>query len=213
MPEAESFHEGFINGFLHRPDGPARNGIVLTHGAGGNCQAPLLVALSNAFAVSGFYVLRCDLPFRQKRRSGPPFPAEATEDRAGLASAVITLRNIASGRIFLGGHSYGGRQASILVSEDPQIADGLLLLSYPLHPPKKPDNLRTGHFSELRLPCLFVHGTNDPFGSIGEMKSWAGIIPGPAEISVIEGAGHDLARGKFDLPRLVIEPFRNLTNT
>src|SRR6185312_9324519 len=210
MGESKTFCEGSTNGFLHVPPSPARDGVVLAHGAGGDCQAPLLVTIAEAFASSGFYVLRCDLPFRQRRRFGPPFPAQAADDRNGIKSAAAEMRKLVPGRILVGGHSYGGRQASILASEDPAAADGLLLLSYPLHPPKKPENLRTAHFPRLQIPCLFVHGTNDPFASIEELQNAMGLIAGPTELSVIERAGHDLARGKFDVLALVVNCFRKL---
>src|SRR5579872_2321118 len=119
-----------VRGFLHRPDGEATGALVLTHGAGSNCGAPLLVAVSEAFAAAGIAVLRCDLPFRQARPHGPPF-GNGSKDRAGLRRAVDVLREIVPTRTFLGGHSYGGRQASMLAAEDPTLAAGLLLLSYP----------------------------------------------------------------------------------
>jgi predicted alpha/beta-hydrolase family hydrolase len=208
MGEPKIFTEGSTSGFLHIAAGPPRDGLVLTHGAGGNCQAPLLIAVAEAFASAGFHVLRFDLPFRRQRRFGPPFPAHAAADRNGLKLAAAEMGKLVPGRIFLGGHSYGGRQASLLASEDP--ADGLLLLSYPLHPPKKPENLRTAHFPKLRTPCLFVHGTKDPFGSVQELQNAIEAIPGPPELSVIERTGHDLLRGNFDVLKLVVEPFRSL---
>src|SRR5690349_5480105 len=106
MTEVKTFSEGAVSGFVHVPAAPCRDGIVLTHGAGGNCQAALLLKVAEAFAASGVFVLRCDLPFRQRRRFGPPFPAQAAEDRNGLRSALVTMRKLAPGRIFLGGHSY-----------------------------------------------------------------------------------------------------------
>ena len=127
-----------VRGFLHRPESPSGDGLVLTHGAGGNAKMALLVALAEAFTAAGFLVLRCDLPFRRTRPFGPPRPAEAARDRTGLANAIAAMRKIAAGRVFLGGQSYGGRQASMLLAER-QIADGLLLLSYPLHPPARPE--------------------------------------------------------------------------
>src|SRR5262249_13250613 len=130
--------EPHVRGFLHEPAQPSGNGLVLTHGAGANCNSKLLTALANAFANAGFLVLLCDLPFRQARPSGPPFPAMAARDRQGLSRAVEILRKKTAGHIFLGGHSYGGRQGSMLAAEQPDIAAGLLLLSYPLHPPRKP---------------------------------------------------------------------------
>ena len=145
--------EPFVRGLLHRPINPNGSGLVLTHGAGSNCQAPLLIALAEAFSAAGFVVLRCDLPYRQDRPYGPPGPGDAKRDRAGLKNAVEAVRNLARGRVFLGGHSYGGRQASMLCAEFPENAPeevaGLLLLSYPLHPPRKLDQLRTQHFFHL----------------------------------------------------------------
>src|SRR5436305_1072224 len=130
-----------VRGFLHRPAEPSGDGLVLTHGAGGNCNAPLLVALGEKFADAGWTVLRCDLPFRQLRPTGPP-RGNGSEDRDGLRRAVEALRKLVPGRVFLGGQSYGGRQASMLAAAEPGLADGLLLLSYPLHPPGKPAQLR-----------------------------------------------------------------------
>ena len=188
----------------------AGGGLVLTHGAGGNCQAKLLVALGNAFAEEGLIVLRCDLPFRQSRPHGPPFPAMAVRDREGLQRALEFIRKRAAGKVFLGGHSYGGRQATMLVADNPELADGLLLLSYPLHPPRKPTELRTAHFPKLRARCLFVHGSRDPFGSQQEMNSALKLIPTETMLMEVEGAGHDLLgkSAKSDLPKRIVAVFQ-----
>src|SRR5579864_763998 len=143
-----------VRGFLHSPATPNGEALVLTHGAGSSSTALLLVALSEAFARSGFTVLRCDLPFRQDRRTGPPFPGNADRDRLGLRNAVEVMRKQVTGKVFLGGHSYGGRQATMLSAAEPSLVPGLLLLSYPLHPPRKPEQLRTQHLHNLRTPSL-----------------------------------------------------------
>jgi uncharacterized protein len=181
-----------IHGFLHVPPHPNGNTLVLTHGAGSNCQARLLVEISEAFAGSGFTVLRFDLPFRRDRPQGPPFPAGAGKDRDGLRRAVTLMKAKTRGQIFLGGHSYGGRQASILLSEEPDLVQAVLLLAYPLHPPRKPTELRTQHFPKLRTPALFVHGTRDPFATPDEMISALKLIPAPHSLYEIESAGHEL---------------------
>ncbi len=170
------------------------DGLVLTHGAAGNARAPLLVALDRAFAARGFTVLRYDLPYRQARPTGPPRPSEAARDREGLREAVHSLRAQESGRVFLGGQSYGGRQASILAATEPELTDALLLLSYPLHPPGRPAELRTAHFPELRTPALFVHGSAGPFGSLDELEKARARIPARTSVLPVEGAGHDLYR-------------------
>jgi predicted alpha/beta-hydrolase family hydrolase len=204
MATITPFAKPGIRGFLHRPEsGATGNGLVLTHGAGGNAASPLLAAAEDAFAAAGFTVLRCDLPFRQKRPRGPPSPAAAAADRAGLRGAVEAMRERVSGRVVLGGVSYGGRQATILAADEPRIAAALLLFSYPLHPPGWPEQLRTGHFPRVRLPALFVQGTRDPFGSPEELRRAVAAIPAPTRILAIEGAGHDLKRGDFDLPAVV----------
>lgn len=201
-----------VYGFLHRPGRPARDGIALTHGAGSDCDAPLLVALATAFAEIGVAALRFDLPFRQARAQGPPSPATAARDREGVRQAVAALRGVVSGQRFAGGHSYGGRQASMLLADDPGIAGALLLLAYPLHPPRRREVLRTSHLPALRAPTLFVHGTRDPFGTVAELERARALIPGPTALLTVE-SGHDLGQARGDLPALsarIASTFLNL---
>jgi predicted alpha/beta-hydrolase family hydrolase len=205
----EPFADGQVRGFLHRPDQPSGNAIALSHGAGSNCQAPLLVAVAKQFEAAGFTVLRCDLPFRQARPSGPPSPGGAAADREGLRAAAAALRKIAGVRVFLGGHSYGGRQATMLAASDPGAAEGLLLLSYPLHPPRRPTELRTAHFPKLTTPAVFVHGSRDPFGTPDEMREALALIPAITTLVEIESAGHDLKSGKT--PVRALEAFLKMT--
>jgi predicted alpha/beta-hydrolase family hydrolase len=187
-----------VRGYLHRPQTPNGDGLVLSHGAGSNAQAPLLAALAEEFSAAGFVVLRCDLPYRQARSYGPPGPGDAARDRKGLENAVAALRRMVPEGLFLGGHSYGGRQSTMLCAEQPGLVDGLLLLSYPLHPPRKPDQLRTQHLPNLQTPGLFVEGTRDPFGSIEEIEAALKLIPANTELLKIDGAGHDLGfKGKM----------------
>ncbi|MGA7576050.1 MAG: alpha/beta family hydrolase [Terriglobales bacterium] len=203
-----------VRGFLHTPVNRNGDGLILTHGAGSDCSAPLLVALSEAFAGEGYVVLRCDLPFRQERRTGPPFPGRAERDRAGLRNAVAVLREKVASRMFLGGHSYGGRQATILGAGESDLVSGLLLLSYPLHPPRRLEQLRIQHLPDLRTPSLFVHGTRDPFGSIEEMTGALQLVPAKTELMTVEGVGHDLGfKGKElaqDLPGSILAGFEKM---
>jgi len=243
-PFEDATAEPAIRGFLHLPASsvagePAEasgDGIVLTHGAGANCQSKLLVAVSDALAATGFTVLRFDLPFRLARPYGPPRPGSAERDRQGLRRAVSLLRSQLAqdrlkpaatgkpaegtlrsegGRVFLGGHSYGGRQASILLAEDPGVADGLLLLSYPLHPPQKPSELRTKHFPQLTKPAFFVHGTRDPFATIAELQSALALIPARHVLLEVDGAAHDLLPQKSasDLPARIAREFLAFVGT
>jgi len=239
-----------VRGFLHTPENPNHKALVLTHGAGSNAQAPLLIALADVFCAAGFTVLRCDLPYRQTRSFGPPGPADAARDRAGLKNAIaavkknmgapsLSRRSLAGqggdfdlhtssaapdfpqgqrgeskgwDNIYLAGHSYGGRQSSMLCAEQPEDAPdlvaGLLLLSYPLHPPRKPEQQRTQHLPNLRTPTLFVNGTRDPFGTIAEMEQALKMIPARKQLLTIEGAGHDLGfKGKAKREDLAAKVF------
>jgi len=205
-----------VRGVLHPGRVPAADGLVLTHGAGGNRDAPLLVAVAEAFAVRGVTVLRCDLPYRQTRPRGAPSPAGAARDREGLRASLTVLRTRVTGRLFLGGHSYGGRQASMLLAAEPTLASGLLLQSYPLHPPGRPADLRTAHLPQLRVPALFVHGVTDVFAAPAELESARALIPGPTRILSING-GHDLGWGKkrsgHSLPATIADTFLDLMRT
>ena len=206
--------EARVRGSLHRPTASGADCLILTHGAGANCDAPLLVALADAFCAMGMVVLRCDLPFRQSRPHGPPARGSGERDQQGLRAAVESMRRHFSGRMFLGGHSYGGRQASMLAAAEPDLVKCLLLLSYPLHPPKRPGELRTGHFPVLQTPALFVHGTRDGFGSIAEMNAALKLIPARTELLPVADAGHELLtkRNREDLPQFVVEAFRSFIN-
>ena len=164
-------------------------------------------------------VLRCDLPFRQLRPHGPPLRGSAARDQQGLRRAVESIRQIVPGRVFLAGHSYGGRQGTLLAANAPGLVDGLLLLSYPLHPPKRQDQLRTAHFPNLHTPALFVSGTRDGFGTIEELTAALKLIPARTQLLPIEGADHELMskRNAAELPTAVrnafAEMFRSAMNT
>jgi predicted alpha/beta-hydrolase family hydrolase len=209
----ETIVQDGIRGFLHEAEGAARGGLVLTHGAGANCQTALLIAVSETFAKQGFTVLRCDLAFRQRRPHGPPSPSTSAADREGLRMAVSFVRGRMKGPVVLGGHSYGGRQATMLAAEEPGVAEALLLLSYPLHPPNKPAQLRTAHFPQLRTPALFVSGTKDPFGTPDELRAALGLVPARHELCLIENAGHDLKRPAFDWETVVAQISRLISGS
>lgn len=183
--------------------------LILTHGAGSNRNSPLLVAVANAFSAACVNTLRYDLPFRQERPHGPPRPGDAERDRAGLRAEILKIEETNPNPVWIGGHSYGGRQASMLASESPGLAEGLLLLSYPLHPPRKPAQLRTAHFPKLQTPALFVHGSRDPFGSIDELHEALALIPARTRLIEIAGAGHDLGRDHAGLATRIVAELKS----
>jgi hypothetical protein len=125
------------------------------------------------------------------------------------------MRRETSGRIFLGGHSYGGRQASMLAAAAPEVAERLLLLSYPLHPPQRLDQMRTGHFPSLQTPALFVSGERDGFGTQAEMETAMKLIPARTELLMVAGSGHELmtAKNRAELAGRVVEAFLRFANS
>jgi len=191
-PVREKSGSVYVQGYIHQPAVPNGDALVFTHGAGGNSDSTLLKILGDTFAGAGYLFLRCDLPFRHDRRTGPPRPGDAARDREGLEAALHLLRPQIAGRLFLGGQSYGGRQATMLLADKPELAGGLVLTSYPLHPPGKPTQLRTQHFPKLHTPALFVEGSRDPFASMEEMQAALKLIPARTAMITISGGGHDL---------------------
>ena len=180
-----------IGGVAHRPDGSPLGVVVLTHGAGGSRDSPLLIRICDEWAARGWLAVRYNLPYRRRRAAGPP-SGSATADQAGVAEAIAVGRGLSDGPLITGGHSYGGRLTSMVIAENPGVADELTLFSYPLHPPGKPERLRTEHFPAITVPTVFTHGSSDPFGSLDELRAAAELIPAPTEIVEVSGARHDL---------------------
>lgn len=166
--------------------------LLLTPGAGADATHHTLVAIEEALAP--LPVARVDFPYRRAGRRAPDrapkLIATVVEEAARLAERTGAAPN----RIAFGGRSMGGRMCSMAVAQGLPAA-GLVLISYPLHPPGKPENLRTEHLPSIAVPCLFVSGTRDPFGTPEELEAATATIPGPVEHVWIEGGRHDL-KGK-----------------
>jgi len=203
----ESLTADGLRGVLHHPEHPDGSALALTHGAGSDHRSPLLVELARLFAAKGTLVLRYDLPYRQQGRKTPPMPAAQFRDREGVVRAVEFLRPRATGKLIAGGQSYGGRQTAMAAAENAALADGLLLLSYPLHPPGHPEKARTTFFPDWRTPALFVHGSRDPFGALDEMREALKLIPARVELLPADGAAHNL---KGADAALIVEHLRAL---
>jgi uncharacterized protein len=161
--------------------------LLLTPGAGADRTHHTLVAVEEA--VAPLPVARVDFPYRREGRRAPDRAPKAVACIRDEAAALVERAGIADGQLLLGGRSYGGRMCSMAVAERLPAA-GLVLLSYPLHPPGKPDQLRTEHFGDLDVPCLFVSGDRDPFGSPDELDAAVKAIPGPVTQVWVKG-GHD----------------------
>jgi uncharacterized protein len=193
-----------IAGVAHEPKGKAKGAVVLTHGAGGSRESPLLIKICDEWASRGWLAVRYNLPYRRRRPKGPP-SGSATTDQAGVVDAIELARTLIKGPIIAGGHSYGGRMTSMVIADEAAAVDVLTLFSYPLHPPGKPERARTEHLSRITAPTVFIHGTADPFGAIDELRPAAALIAAPTEIVEVTGARHDLGSKKLDVPVLAVD--------
>ncbi len=193
-----------IAGMAHRPDGAPVGVVVLTHGAGGSRESPLLKRLCDEWARRGWLAIRYNLPYRRRRPKGPP-SGSAAADREGIVEAVALARTLADGPVIAGGHSYGGRQTSMAVADGSVSIDVLSMFSYPVHPPGKPDRPRTEHLPRIGVPTVFTQGTGDPFGTIEEVRAAAALIPARTEVIEIAGARHDLGVKNVDVPALAVD--------
>jgi predicted alpha/beta-hydrolase family hydrolase len=166
--------------------------LLLFPGAGSSAAHPSLQAIEAA--VAPMPVARVDFPYRRAGRRAPDRAPKLVACVVEEAGALAERAGVDPRAIALGGRSMGGRMASMAVAEGLPAA-ALVLIAYPLHPPGKPDRLRVDHFPALHVPCLFVSGTRDPFGSPEELESHTASIAGPVTHVWIDGARHDL-RGK-----------------
>ena len=193
-----------IAGLAHEPKGKPKGVVVLTHGAGGSRESPLLAKICDEWARRGWLAVRYNLPYRRRRPKGPPSGSVAS-DQAGVAEAIALAHTLTKGPVIAGGHSYGGRMTSMAIADQAAAVDVLTLFSYPLHPPGKPERARTDHLPRITAPTVFTHGTADPFGTIDELRGALALIPARTCLLPIEGAGHDLRRGRFDFATVVTE--------
>jgi uncharacterized protein len=197
-----------IAGIAHQPKVPRQGGpigtVVLTHGAGGSRESPLLKRICDEWASRGWLAVRYNLPYRRRRPKGPP-SGSATKDQEGIVEAIQLARTLADGPVIAGGHSYGGRMTSMVIADKAADVNVLTLFSYPLHPPGKPERARTEHLPLIAVPTVFTHGTADPFGTIDELGPAAALITATTEIVEITGARHDLASKTLDVPGLAVD--------
>jgi len=195
------------------PDGdPVVAGLVLTPGASAGRDHSSLVAIDAALHPAGVRVERIDFPYHRAGRRAPDRPPVLIATVVAAADALATELGLPAGRIALGGRSMGGRICSMAVAEGLPAA-ALVLISYPLHPPGKPDRPRTGHLGSLEVPCLFVSGTRDAFGSPQELEAATAAIAGPVTHVWIEGGDHSLRRKDEQVAEVVRSWVTDLTGS
>jgi uncharacterized protein len=181
---------------------PQAAGLILTPGAGADRNQSALVAVDEAVSAHGVVVRRVDFPYRLAGRKAPDRPPVLMASIETAARELAEELKVPLEQIALGGRSMGGRMCSMVVAEGFPAA-ALVLISYPLHPPGRPDRLRTEHFGSIGVRCLFLSGDRDAFGAPDELRSATGAIPGPVEHVWLEGGDHGLRRRDGDVAEIV----------
>lgn len=183
--------------------GPGRvAGVVLTPGAGAGRDHPSLLAIEAALLPAGIACRRVDFPYRLAGRRAPDRPPVLIASVVAAAEELAAELGVGTDRLALGGRSMGGRMCSMAVAEGLDAA-ALVLVSYPLHPPGKPEQVRTAHFGAIDVPCLFVSGTRDAFAAPAELEAAVAAIPAPVTVSWLEGGDHGLRRRDGEVAALV----------
>ncbi len=184
----------------------AADGVLLAPGAGTDASHPSLLAIEAALVP--LPVRRFDFPYRKAGRRAPdraPVLLQAVRDEIDAACAEWGAE-----RVVVGGRSMGGRMCSMVAAEGHPAVVGLVAICYPLHPPGKPEKLRTEHLPDLRVPCLFVSGDRDPFGTPEELEAATATIPGPVTHHWLPGKRHDLKGADGEIATVVAEWIRGL---
>src|SRR5215469_5723114 len=169
--------------------------VVLGHGAGVDQRSAFMVAFATGLSSRGLHVVTFNFPYTEQGRSTPDPAPKLEECFRGAIHSAQQMPELAGGRLFIGGKSLGGRIASHLAAS-PQAIDGLaglICLGYPLHPPNRPEKLRTEHLERIRVPMFIAQGARDAFGTPQELKSVLSQMKAPTRLFVVEGGDHSFA--------------------
>jgi predicted alpha/beta-hydrolase family hydrolase len=176
-------------------------GLILTPGAGARRDHVALVAIDDAVSDLGMTVERVEFPAQAAGKRRPDRPEVCIDTIRTATSELATRLDVPTSRVAIGGRSMGGRMCSMAAAEGLEVA-ALVLVSYPLHPPGRPDRLRTAHFPDLHMPCLFVSGRRDAFGSPTELENETAAIPGAVTLVLVEG-DHSLRKRESEVAGIV----------
>jgi hypothetical protein len=165
---------------------PQLAGLVLTPAAGARRDSAGLVAIDRVLTEQGIAVERVEFPGQTARSPRPDPPEVCAETVRDATTALAARLAVPTNRVAIGGRSFGGRMCSLAAANGLDVA-GLVLVSYPLHPPRQPERLRTSHFPDLHVPCLFVSGRRDAFATPEELERETANIPGKVTLVVIDG--------------------------
>lgn len=185
-------------------------GLVLFPGAGSDSQHSALLAIEQA--VAPLPTLRVDFAYRLAGKKFPDKTPVLIESVKTAVRAFAKQLRCETEQLVIGGRSMGGRMCTMAATDetDPLEVLGILCIGYPLHPPKKPEQLRTAHFGNLHSTLLFVSGTRDEFGTPEELALAWKLLPKQPTVQMIEKGRHELRGADAQVAEFVVQWLQNL---
>lgn len=178
---------------------PPRAVLLLAHGAGAGFTHPFMVTFGERLSALGIDVVTFNFPYMEAGRRLPD-PGPLLEScYLGVLADVRRWENLGAHTVFLGGKSLGGRMASHVAAFHAERAGplgGVVLLGYPLHPPRRPHQRRDAHLGAIAVPMLFVQGSRDGFGTPDELRPVLASLRARADLAIVDGGDHS-----FVVPR------------
>lgn len=175
-----------------RPAPGPRTAVILAHGAGNDMDTPFLSTVHEGLAASGYIAVKFNFPYKERGGRAPDPPAVLEACYRRVIAAIRNDAELTPHRIVIGGKSLGGRMASHVAAQGEDVG-GLIFLGYPLHPARKPEQLRVAHLDKIRAPMLFFAGTRDPLCQLALLQSTLKRLPAATTLYVIEGGDHSFA--------------------
>ena len=172
---------------------PAGAWLVLAHGAGAGQRHPFMVSIAKALAGRGIDVVTFNFPYMEQKRRAPDRAPVLEQCFRAVVAAAGEQRSLRTRRLFIGGKSMGGRMATHLAAQGLDGLRGVIALGYPLHPPGKPQELRSAHLPAITGPVLIVQGERDAFGTPTELAPVIASMPAEVTLHVVAGGDHSLA--------------------
>ena len=181
-----------ITGTHYAAATPGGAWLVLAHGAGAGQRHPFMVSISKALAERGIDVVTFNFPYMEQKRRAPDRAPVLEGSFRAVVAAAGQQRSLNNRRLFIGGKSMGGRMATHLAAEGMDALHGVIALGYPLHPPGKPEQLRTAHLPAIAAPVLIVQGERDAFGTPAELAPVVKSMRANVTLRVVAGGDHSL---------------------
>ncbi len=179
--------KGEVSALLMRPGG-ASFLLVLGHGASTNMRHTTLQKISERLGSVGIATFRYNFPYMEHGKGRDSRETCTATVRSAIAAAHEAAPEL---RLLAGGHSFGGRMTSMAASQSPlDQVRGLVLFSFPLHQPGKPDTKRAEHLSEVTVPMLFLSGTRDELAHLDLLKPVCRELGGRATLHLLDTSDH-----------------------